>query len=119
MLATRQGAVISCDEGHQFFGDEPAVFVCFAAAHLPIGHRSVFCETMIAGVGNANDDKRLDPACCDDSIGSLGHAPGASRNKRGARIEEVLTVVKIEHWEMPVRLLFVLWGDVNRDVAVV
>lgn len=76
-----QSAIVGVDKRHQIFGDEPAVFVSFAATHLPVGDIRVFLQAVVAGIGNADDNERDDFSGFDRSIGSFGDAPGASWDK--------------------------------------
>ena len=76
-----QSAIVGIDKRHQIFGDEPAVFVGLASTHFPVGDVGIFLQTVVAGVGNADDNERGDLSGFDCGIGSFGDAPGASWDK--------------------------------------
>ena len=69
------------------------------------------------GVGDADEDERLGEAGEVEAVGGLAGAPGAAGDVGGARVEEVLTVVKVEDGKAAVGLGDVGGGEVDVNIA--
>jgi hypothetical protein len=95
------------------------IVVGFAAAHAPITLGCVFSQSAVAGVVDADDDERLYFASLDGGIGVFADLPGASRNVRGAGVEQVLAILQIKNRVAAVRVFLIPWRQVDNDIALV
>ena len=115
VLAVGQGAVGAIDERLDLFDDDSAIGMAFSARTPGFPGGRVLRHAAEAGICDADEDHRLDLACEREVVcGGVG-LPCTSGNVRKPRIEEVLTVVKIEDGEAAFRVGLVVRRQVYGD----
>jgi hypothetical protein len=105
------------DEGQEFLDEEAAVELAFAAAAHGVAGGCVLGHAADAGVVDADEDEGLDAAFASEAVGGGVGAPGAAGKVRGAGVEEVLAVVKVEDGEVAAGIGGVGLGEVDADAA--
>lgn len=108
--------VAAGDEGHDFFDQQAAVVIGFAAASLKVAFVGVLGQTAVAGVVDSHDDQGLGLAGFDGGVGMLADFPGTS-GEGGGGIEQILSVVHVENGVGSMGVLVVAGRQVDDEIA--
>ena len=98
---------------------QAAVASAFAAAEAMVAGGRVLGHAADAGVGDADQDDRLDEAVAGEGVRGLARVPGAVDDVGRAAVEEVLAVVEVKDREAAARLGAIGLGEIDGDGAVV
>ena len=118
-LATGPGAVGGVNLRLELLDEEAAIAGGFAAAKLCVAGGGVLRHATKAGVGDADEDDRLDFIRFGETVGGGVGTPGVAGNIGGEVVEEVLAVVKIEDGKAAGGIGEVGFGEIDGDGALV
>ena len=103
----------------QFVDHEAGVVIGVAARMaMDVARGCELVGPLGAGMVDGHDDQRRDAAVVHQSLGRLVDAPFDAR-KRGARVEDVLAVVQVQHRVTAPVIVLVARRQVHEDVAAV
>ena len=113
-----KGAELAIDEGFEVVNEELTVERAAAATELRVGIGRVLGHALMAGIGNPDEDDRLDALLLGEAIGGGVGAPGVAGKIGGHAIKQILTVMKVEDGEATIGLRQIGDRQVDGDGAI-
>ncbi len=111
------GAELAVNKRLKLFDEQRAIERSLAAAEAGVRGGGVLGHALEAGIGDADEDHRLNRTGLCQPIGGAVSAPSVAREVGGVPVEEVLTVVQVEDGKRALRLGEVSSGKIDGDGA--